>query len=235
MLTAVVISGCGQSSTEAGQGSQQVAPSRSETVSFRTPDGLKITGDFRGAPGTKAVLLLPQWGQAAESWYPYVEAIAGKGINVLVIDPRGYHRSQRQGNQSVEPTWDIQVDIAGAIAYLKTTRRMTSIGIAGASYGANNALIFAASHSDIKAVVLLSPGKDYHGLTIDEPSKTYKGPILVLASKGDSGMQGGPQIIKVNSPNTEVMEYEGNEHGTALLAKNEDAVGRLVNFLDSKL
>lgn len=52
--------------------------------------------------------------------------------------------------------------------------------------GANIALIYAAEHKFVPAVLLLSPGWDYAGLGIDSAIKNYgERPIAIAASPGD--------------------------------------------------
>ena len=51
----------------------------------------------------------------------------------------------------------------------------TSIGLAGASIGANLALLDAADDPGVMSVALLSPGIDYRGLRTEAAMKKYAG------------------------------------------------------------
>ena len=204
-------------------------------VSFRTADGLTIHGDFADAKTDRGVVLLHQWNADASTWRPYLASFVDKGISVLAIDARGYGRSEQQGNQRFAPTWDIEHDIAGAVKFLQQ-KGSKRVGIAGSSYGANNALIYAAGHPDILAIALLSPGEDYHGLKIAEAAGRYKGKAFVLLSEGDRGVGNALDILRsaLGDRLTSVL-VKGDAHGTRLLEKEPNLVRQLVQFFRDTL
>src|SRR5262249_19923615 len=109
--------------------------------------------------------------------------------------------------------------IAAAVAYLKPTAKK-NIGLTGASYGANNALIYAAAHPEqIRAVVLFSPGENYNGLDALAAARAYAGPLLIFHARNDATASTGPQRIKDESPSTDKLLNlkDDSVHGTALL------------------
>ena len=209
----------------------------SKPVSFKTADGWSIKGTlYSASESSGAAVLLHQRGGAKSDWISLCESLKTKGVTALAIDQRGAGEStEGPGGKGENASWDTSEDIAAAVGYLKNYK---TIGLAGASYGANNALIYAAKHPDrIKAVALFSPGADYGGLKTAEPAKLWKGPLRVYHDRGDSVAGEGPLMIDKMSISTDhrLLISEGDRHGTALLGeamKGKDAVDK---FFESAL
>src|SRR5207237_815023 len=109
-------------------------------ITYQDSDGWTIHGDYYPVAGSgKSVVLLHQRGGSADDWKRLVPKLNEEGISALAIDQRGAGRSTGPRNGDKAP-WDTTPDIAGAVAWL-ATRQVTPphIGLAGASYGANNA------------------------------------------------------------------------------------------------
>ena len=99
----------------------------------------------------------------------------------------------------------------------------------GASYGANNALIYAAAHPDqIKSLVLFSPGSNYNGLDAVSAAKSWHGPIEIFHDRGDTIAGDGPETIDKStpSPDHKLILLNGSQHGTELL---RDAMSSTTN------
>jgi pimeloyl-ACP methyl ester carboxylesterase len=222
-------------SEQSGNTRSTTEPPKTVAVSFRTSDGLTICGDFADAKTDRGVVLLHQWNADASTWRPYLTAFVDKGISVLAIDARGYGRSEQQGNQRFAPTWDIGHDVAGAVELLQE-KGCKRIGIAGSSYGANNALLYAAAHPEVLAVALLSPGENYHGLKIADAANQYKGKAFVLLSEGDRGVGRALDILRsgLGDRLTSIL-LKGDAHGTRMLEKEPDLVKQLVQFFHDAL
>ena len=161
----------------------------------------------------------------------------GAGIATLAIDQRGAGRSLGPQNGSGAP-WNTSNDIAGAVEWL--ARKGFSrgrIGLAGASYGANNALIYAAAHPVVPAVALLSPGANYNGLVSTPAAARDKGAILVLTAKDDPVTGGGPAAItKAHVRGTiQLVTYRGSVHGTGLLTAEPGSLQALTDFFGRRL
>ena len=83
----------------------------------------------------------------------------------------------------------MMADVKAARAFLATRREVVPnrIGIAGASIGANLAILFAAGDPTVRSLVLLSPGIDYRGLRPEAAMKKYGDrPALLVASQEDN-------------------------------------------------
>lgn len=212
----------------AGKAHELGAP---QTVSFRTQDGWTIVGDLYTphGPSRGAVILLHQRGGQASDWDALSRALQQAGFLALAIDQRGAGRSTSgPGPTGADAPWNTSDDIAAAIAYLKGKG---PCGLAGASYGANNALIYAAAHpQQVKALVLLSPGANYHGLDALTPASSCRTPTLILHDKDDTIADDGPQAIAQRLPGKDhiLKVLPGSSHGTALL--NSNTIPQIVAF-----
>ena len=207
-------------------------------ITFRTVDGWTIHGDYSAVRGaTKAVVLLHQRGGSSADWRPLVARLNAAGLTTLAIDQRGAGRSIGPQN-GVDAPWNTSNDIGGAMSWLAgkgfTAAR---IGLAGASYGANNALIYAAAHPGVPAVALLSPGADYHGLVAAPAAARYRGAILVLAARDDPVTGGGSEAIAKAHARwaLRVVTYGGSVHGTGLLTSNTGSLRVLTDFFRRRL
>ncbi|HZP84394.1 MAG TPA: alpha/beta fold hydrolase [Chthonomonadaceae bacterium] len=218
-------------STAPSKATEAPAGGGSQEVSFRTSDGWTIVGDLYAPAGASqgAVVLLHQRSGSAKDWQPLCEALQKAGIIALAIDQRGAGRStQGPGPTGDNAPWPTSEDIAAAIASLNTTG---PVGLAGASYGANNALIYAAAHPEqIKGVALFSPGANYQGLDALTPARAYRGALLIFHARGDGIAGDGPQQIEAASASSDhtLNLSDGSEHGTALL--RPDTIQKTVEF-----
>src|SRR3989344_2272608 len=164
-----------------------------EKVSFLTEDGVTVVGDYYEGGGEKAVLLLHMMPASRASWIAFANKLVAEGWSALSIDLRGHGESISgpSGTLDYKNFSDGEhqasiVDVESGIEYL-VQRGMKEISIAGASIGANLALVYAAEHPNIHSVILLSPGLDYRGVNteavapkISEPTRVY-----LIASQED--------------------------------------------------
>src|SRR5262249_17128708 len=149
-------------------------------VHFKTTDGWTIVGDLYTPSGASkgAVILLHQRNGSARDWEPLCLALQKAGFTALAIDQRGAGRStQGPGPTGGNAPWPTSPDIAAAIKFLAVKK---PVGLAGASYGANNALIYAAANpKQVTGVALFSPGANYHGLDALTPARAYHGAVSI--------------------------------------------------------
>ena len=223
-----LLAGCGKSETDA----QRRMNSITRQVVIKTADGWTIHGDLYAPPAAAkgAVILLHQRGGSAKDWQPLCAALEKAGITALAIDQRGAGRSTRpKGPNGDNAPWNTGNDIAAALDSLPAGQ---PAALAGASYGANNALIFAAAHAKrVRGVALFSPGANYNGLDAIAPAKRYRGPILLWNAANDSISGNGPQRIHDSQPaNRTFTVLPGSAHGTGLL--RPDPIAKTVAFFD---
>ncbi len=245
LAVSTVIVGCHKEETGTGAlptqpaqptGAAGQGDSGGKEVAFTTADGWTIHGDYTPIPGAKGtVVLLHQRGGSAADWRPLTEKLNAAGVATLALDQRGAGRSQGRENGDNAP-WDTSQDIAGAVEWLHKSGFTGHVGLAGASYGANNALLYAAAHADIPAVALLSPGTDYHGLKVGPAATRYRGALLILSASGDTITGGGPETIRHAAPiPPNVQSYAGDAHGTGLFSAHPESLQTLTDFFKTKL
>ena len=117
----------------------------------------------------------------------FVEA----GIAALAVDFRaGRHgRSRLAGDAAGSPYASLVLDAEAARAYLATRPEIapTRIGMAGASLGANVAVLAAANDATmVRSLALLSASLDYRGLKLEAALRQFGSrPALLVASSED--------------------------------------------------
>jgi len=215
-----------------------------EQISLKTSDGVTIIGDYYEGGGEKAVLLLHMMPATRASWIAFANKLVAEGWSALAIDLRGHGESISgpSGTLDYKNFSDGEhqasiVDVESGIEYL-VQRGMKEISIAGASIGANLALVYAAEHPNIHSVILLSPGLDYRGVNteavapkISEPTRVY-----LIASKEDDYSAASVKDLYENLPikNKKIEVLDGAGHGTTILERKHEYLEILANWLSGK-
>ena len=158
-----------------------------------------MVGKFHAAkPGRWTWVLLHGLGSSKGEWDGFAERLAAIGDGAMVYDARGHGDSIRtltgekldyQEWQSPEPWGKMPQDLDSAVEALheKKNIALKSIAVGGASLGANVAMIYASRHNEVPAVVLLSPGLQYAGVSCEEAFKRYgKRRLFIGVSPGDA-------------------------------------------------
>ncbi len=220
-VTGIGLQGCNESSNDAN--SLVGSPSGAKEVHFKTVDNWDIFGDAYVPVGASkgVVILLHQRNGAASDWKSLCGALRTAGFTALAIDQRGAGRSVQGpggvGGKGDSAPWETGPDIEAAIKYLAGKG---PVALVGASYGANNVLIYAAAHPEqIRSVVLFSPGIDYNGLDALTAAKKWRGPLEIFHDKGDSIAGDGPKTIDLATPSTDhkLVVTARSRHGTDLI------------------
>lgn len=128
-----------------------------EVVRIPTRDGLVLDGWFVGAEqATRTLLIVHGFGANKSHFLPLLTAVAGRGLNVLMIDLRAHGSS---GGRLT--TWGIdeQEDVLASVSWLRKQKPRESrcIGGLGASMGALALVRAAAVEPFLEVIVLDSP------------------------------------------------------------------------------
>lgn len=201
------------------------------SVTFRASDGRTINGLLmeahqRPAP---AVVLVPMLGRSKDDWQAVADRLADADITALAIDlpGQGY-----PGDAQSLTAW--HTDIVAAVGYLSSRSdvRPSSIGVAGASLGANLAAVAAAGDPRVRSLVLVSPSLDYRGVRIEGAMRQYGSrPALLLSSARDPyGARSARELAKGAPGIRELRWSETMAHGTVLLSRDPDLGGALVEW-----
>jgi dienelactone hydrolase len=208
---------------------------RSQRVSFRTEDGITIAATwyepaFRPAP---AVILVHMLGRSRRDWDSFASRLADSGIGALAIDLRGHGDSVYFAGGEGGDYSSMVNDVTAARRYLgsRPDVRPAHIGIAGASIGANLAVLAAAADTAIASVALLSPSLDYRGLRIEAAARKYGSrPMLLVASDEDPYARRSAVEIQKGGSARELLLLTGAGHGTHMLSRSYELPPALVDY-----
>jgi alpha-beta hydrolase superfamily lysophospholipase len=207
-----------------------------QDVSFHTTDDVMIAGSLYlpARPGP-AVILLHALSRTREDWQSVATRLSDAGFVTLAIDLRGHGASgPLPGSASLEDLTGMVADVKAARAFLATRREVSPnrIGIAGASIGANLAILYAAGDPTVRSLVLLSPGLDYRGLRPEAALMKYGDrPALLVASQEDSySTNSARRFAKSGLGVRELRILDGAGHGTAMIARQSDLAASLVDW-----
>ncbi len=203
-------------------------------VSFRTDDGVMIAATWYepGARSAPAVILVHMLNKSRRDWESVASRLASEGIGALALDLRGHGEST--GNVDPADYSTLVRDVAAARRYLATRGDVmqSRVGIAGASIGANLALLVAAADPGIASLALLSPSLDYRGLRAEAAATKYGGrPALLVASDDDPyAVRSVHDLQKAGKGTREAVVLSHAGHGTVMFARDEDLARTLVDW-----
>ena len=215
---------------DAGQRGLGAASSRRITV--RTDDGVTLAGTYfessrRPAPG---IVLLHMLTRTHDDWQAAGSRLADAGYAVVAIDFR---------NAGDADAGALALDVKAAKAFLRERPEVipNSLGIAGASIGANMAVIDAADDPNVQSIALLSPGLDYRGLRTEAAMKKFGArPALLVSSTKDPYAWRSVKTLAAIGPGTrEVRLTDVLAHGTVLLSRDPDLIAALVDWFKRTL
>lgn len=207
-----------------------------QDVTFRTDDGVTIVGSLYvpARPGP-AVILLHALGRTREDWRSVATRLSDAGFVALAIDLRGHGASgPLPEGATLENLTGMVADVKAARAFLATRHEVSPnrIGIAGASIGANLAMLYAAGDQAVRSIALLSPGIDYRGLRPEAALARYGDrPALLVSSQEDSySTNSVRKLAKSGAGVREVKILNGAGHGTAMIDRQPDLAPALVDW-----
>jgi dienelactone hydrolase len=200
-------------------------------VSFRTNDGRVVNAVINeaGQRPAPAVVLVPMLGRSKDDWQQLADRLADANITALAIDLPG---QGFPGDDAALSAW--HTDIIAAVNYLSSRSdvRASSIGVAGASLGANLAALAGAADSRIQSLALVSPSLDYRGVRIEAPLRQYGSrPALLMASLRDPYAIRSARTLADEAPGIrEVRSSETAAHGSLLLSRDPEMAFAVVEW-----
>jgi pimeloyl-ACP methyl ester carboxylesterase len=180
-----------------------------EHVSFTTSDGVLLRGHLYGR-GSTGVILAHMFPADQSDWTDFARVLAAHGYQALTFDFRGFTESEGQSGTEFADR-----DLLAAYQYLRP--RVSRIFIAGASLGAEAAIIVAA-REDVAGIICISTPTSFGGLNVEPIVSRVRAPILFVTSTDDPLVAGQPQILfKLATAPKSFEVYSGDAHGTAIL------------------
>ena len=199
-------------------------------VTFRAEDGAILTAAYyepsqRPGPG---IVLLHMLGRSHADWESAASELSDAGFAVVALD---YRSSEELGAYAL--------DVRAAKAFLRERAEVipSRIGIAGASIGANLAVLDAANDPGVLSIALLSPGIDYTGLRTEAAMKKFGARPAMLAgsTKDPYAARTIRHLTTMGSGLREVRLTDAVAHGTVLLSRDPELIRALVDWFKRTL
>lgn len=199
-------------------------------ISYTTQDNCAIAAVLYTPqnPNGQAVLCLHQLQLDHTTYDHFARELCSRGLYVLVPDLRGHGASISMNGRTVthESMTEDEfkkipgIDIEAAKEFLRSQCKIDaeSIGIVGASIGANAALVSAGRNPQTKFVVALSPGLDYRGIQPANEVTQIQKPTLIVASQDDtySAASSAELFQKIPARNKQIQIVGVSAHGTKM-------------------
>ena len=208
-----------------------------QQVTFAARDGVQVSGALYlpGKQPAPAVVLLPMLGRTRHDWDAAAARLAEAGIAALAID---FRRSGGAQTVTVDGAGggyaDLVLDADAARAYLAARPEINParVGMAGASLGANVAVLSAGNDASIRSLALLSVSGEYRGLRLEQALKKFGSrPALLVASNEDPyAVRSSRQAVTMGDGARELRIHSGAGHGAVMLARDPDLATALVDW-----
>ncbi len=215
----------------------EIMPKPAEEIVVEAADGLQLVGTLY--PGlapepTPGVILLHMNGGNRFDWEDFAHKLVELGYTALAVDMRGH------GETGDQRDWVQTEDDLNRIYDYFTSREEVDesrTGFVGASIGANMSLVMGADVPEIPGVVLLSPGRDYFGVTTEDRVLEYGDrPLLVVASEEDTESAITVRSLADLGLGEVTLEmYEGAGHGTNMFGPRPELSGVITDWLDENV
>jgi pimeloyl-ACP methyl ester carboxylesterase len=216
-------------------------------ISFPSSGGYTVAATLIMPADLKppGIILLHMVGSDRGAWRGFQSQARADGYASIAIDLRGHGQTKTTAAGgsaarifSANDWLDVLDDIAGAKrALVEAGADPAKIALMGASIGANLAFRYTATDPEVHAVVMLSPGEDYSGVTTTKTMETFTSrPVLLMAARGDSYAAASAQKLDALAKQfCELRLYPGAAHGTDLLGAEPLAAEQVLMWLDQVL
>jgi dienelactone hydrolase len=212
------------------------AAAAGRVVALQAEDGRTVSAVLieSSQQPSAAVVLVPMLGRSKDDWQAVGERLAAANITSVAIDLPG---ETVPDDPKALASWQSSVRAAVTFLIARPEVRPSSIGIAGASLGANLAAVEAADDPRVKAIALLSPSVDYRGVNIERPLRQYGSrAVLLVASSHDPYAARSVRELASNPPGPREMHWsDATAHGSVLLTADPDLIRILVEWFQRTL
>ena len=234
----------------AGCGPRDAAPSLETPIplTLTAADGAQISATLYPADDTdhsSGVVLVHDKGGNAGQWNGFARRLQRSGIAAIAFDMRGHGASSGPDGQPVSLRDFTPHDWLQAIYDIQAARNALpahgidpdNLAVVGAGMGANLAAHYAAQDETIQALVLVSPGLEYDGVTIRRAFEAYDlRPSLLVATEGDTYAASSAHTLKRNASTfCDLREYPGGTRGMDIIQSLASAREEIVFWLESML
>ena len=231
-----------------------------EEVSFKSADGIRLSGWFIPNNNTKSAIIIMHGYPADKANLLGIAEFLAKDFNVFLFDFRSF--GQSEGKYTTVGYLE-KNDLLGAIEYLKKERNITKIGFYGFSLGGAVALM--TNHQNVKAIITDSAyaklehmvkhmyriffifkyplayltklyGILFLKINVDDVNpidniKSIKVPILLIHAEKDSQIPvNEAYLLHTANKNSELWIVENAEHGMTHSINRERYEKRVIGF-----
>jgi alpha-beta hydrolase superfamily lysophospholipase len=217
-----------------GEAPVSPAPAGSDEVSFRTDDGIELSGRSFGPRHAEAGIVLAHGATVDQSsWFAFADELGRRGYLVLTFDFRGYCPGGDAGcsggskDTNARPT-----DLRAAIEEIRSFG-IGRLGLMGSSLGGSAALAVAADGDRLDLVVALSAVS-----ATDSDLQAISAPKLFMAGTADDGIAALAQrFFDVSSQPKRLVLLDTGDHGAEMLrgSRREEARAAVFDWLERYL
>jgi alpha-beta hydrolase superfamily lysophospholipase len=257
-MTAAVLLAAALAAAAAPVPAPASVPARAATLpgtelELKSVDGWSLHAVWKAAEqGKPTLVLLAGTGQRKEEWRPFARALAKAGYGYAALDMRGHGESRtnpagevitykklratKAANDYEDMTRDVEA-LVGSLVGQGVVEE--SIGVMGAEVGGSIAIKYAAVHSAVPFVIMLSPGLAWQEIPLVNAVRAFKGramPILMVHSEADKRSAKETPLLyafaknSVGENNTTLVVVP-DERGTRMLRKNKDLTARVLAWI----
>ena len=173
----------------------------------------------RSAP---AILFIHQCDREGDptGFEPLVSGLIAANFNVLDLDLRGYGKSlSNKIDNTSSSMFQSDVELAYQFLQKQENVKRDQIAVIGASCGASQAIFLARKHKSVKALVFIS-GSFWKG-AVQAFEEVADLPLLIATSEQDRVTERMKEAFsKSNSPDSKLIIYKGDAHGTPLFEQD---------------
>jgi alpha-beta hydrolase superfamily lysophospholipase len=213
---------------------------------LKTSDNIKISADWRGAGNPKGYLVLLHMMPATKnSWNNFADFMIERDYSSLAIDLRG-HGESSGGPEGYKFYLDYDhqqsvLDVEAAVDFLKKQGAKPANTIfVGASFGANLALEYVATHNNFRKVIMLSGGLNYVGINAESFLKqlTPSHEVMLVSARDDERVHGNAEMnqkLSILIPvgvKKEIIIYETGGHGTDMFEQHPELMEKILKFVE---
>lgn len=189
------------------------------TVTFRSSDGVELSGTLWGGDA-RAVVLAHMVAGSGEDWAPLAEELAVGGLTVLAFDLRGHGRSGGMPSPAAAP-----LDLEAAVAFVRD-RGADSVVLVGASLG-GMAVATVAGEVGAEGVAIVSAPFSFAGLDVlPADLEGLPGAKLFVVAEGDAVAADVREMYRLAAGPKRLEVLAGSAHGTQILASPQGELFR---------
>jgi dienelactone hydrolase len=174
-------------------------------------------------------------GRNRQDWEEGARALARGGVAALAIDFRRGGTSLGGGETGEGESFaDLALDAEAARGYLAARPDIvpSRIGMAGASLGANVAVLASANDPTVRSLVLLSVSLDYRGLKIEQAMVRFASrPAMLVASSEDHyALRSARTLVTAGDGPRELRVLSEAGHGSVMLSRHPELIEAVVDW-----